>query len=72
VPQDFHFGFGFLGMNERVRKLDGRLKVAGRREKGMLIEVSIPGAEARVMGIVKGALVPQTNASQEYRNAGVA
>jgi two-component system, NarL family, sensor histidine kinase UhpB len=69
VPQDFRFGFGFLGMNERVRKLGGRLLVAGRREKGVLIEVSIPGTEARM---TEESFVQQAVTIQEHRNAGVA
>jgi len=72
VPQDFHFGFGFLGMNERVRKSGGRLKVTGGREKGTLIEVSIPSMEAPVRGMVEGSLVEQATAIREHSEAGVA
>jgi two-component system, NarL family, sensor histidine kinase UhpB len=42
LPQQFRFGFGFLGMSERVRKLGGHLKVSNGRKKGMSIEVVIP------------------------------
>jgi two-component system, NarL family, sensor histidine kinase UhpB len=45
LPHDFRFGFGFLGMSERVRKLCGRLKVSSGRKNGTLIEVTIPSAE---------------------------
>jgi two-component system, NarL family, sensor histidine kinase UhpB len=42
LSRDFRYGFGFLGMSERVRKLGGRLDVSNGREKGILIEVFIP------------------------------
>lgn len=42
LPQDFRFGFGFLGMSERVRKLNGRLNVSNRRGGGTVIEVMMP------------------------------
>ena len=42
LPADFRFGFGFLGMSERVRKLGGQLKVANRAHKGTIIEAVIP------------------------------
>lgn len=45
LPRDFRFGFGFLGMSERVRKLGGRLKVSNGRKNGTLVEVTIPSAE---------------------------
>jgi two-component system sensor histidine kinase UhpB len=45
LPRDFRFGFGFLGMSERVRKFGGRLKVSNGRKSGTLIEVVIPLAE---------------------------
>jgi two-component system, NarL family, sensor histidine kinase UhpB len=41
LPPGFAFGFGFLGMNERIRKLGGRLKIADKGA-GTLIEASIP------------------------------
>jgi len=69
VPRDFRFGFGFLGMNERVRKLGGRLKVAARYEKGTRIEVSIPGTGATVKRMVEGPPVQQVTAIREHRDA---
>jgi two-component system sensor histidine kinase UhpB len=46
LPPDFRYGFGFLGMHERVRKLGGRLEI-GVGTTGALIEALIPigGAE---------------------------
>jgi len=43
LSRNFRFGFGFLGMSERIRKIGGRLKVANGPEKGTLIQVFIPG-----------------------------
>lgn len=45
LPRDFRFGFGFLGMSERVRKLSGRLRVANGPKNGTLIEIIIPAVE---------------------------
>jgi two-component system sensor histidine kinase UhpB len=42
LPEGFRFGFGFLGMSERVRKLGGQLKIANGVNKGTLIEALIP------------------------------
>jgi two-component system, NarL family, sensor histidine kinase UhpB len=42
LPADFRYGFGFLGMIERVRKLDGRLNIGKSLEGGALIEAFIP------------------------------
>jgi two-component system sensor histidine kinase UhpB len=42
LPADFRFGFGFLGMSERVRKLGGRLNVSNGASAGALIEAFIP------------------------------
>jgi two-component system, NarL family, sensor histidine kinase UhpB len=42
LPKDFKFGFGFLGMNERVRKLGGHLSVSNAQHSGTLIEAVIP------------------------------
>ena len=42
LPADFRYGFGFLGMSERVRKLDGRLNIGKSPEGGTLIEAFIP------------------------------
>jgi two-component system, NarL family, sensor histidine kinase UhpB len=42
LPGNFRFGFGFLGMSERVRKLNGRLDVSNGRSGGTVIEVTMP------------------------------
>jgi two-component system sensor histidine kinase UhpB len=42
LPAHFRYGFGFLGMIERVRKLDGRLNIGKNPEGGALIEAFIP------------------------------
>ncbi|VFU07267.1 Histidine kinase [Methylocella tundrae] len=42
LPPDFRYGFGFLGMSERVRKLDGLLKIGAGATGGALIEAFIP------------------------------
>jgi len=46
LPTDFRFGFGFLGMSERVRKLGGRLHVSNGARAGALIEAFIPVSDA--------------------------
>jgi two-component system, NarL family, sensor histidine kinase UhpB len=43
LSQNFRFGFGFLGMSERARRIGGRLKVSNGAKKGTLVEVLIPG-----------------------------
>lgn len=45
LPANFRFGFGLLGMSERVHNLGGRLKVSNGHDKGTAIEVFIPGAD---------------------------
>jgi two-component system sensor histidine kinase UhpB len=47
LPAGFRFGFGFLGMSERVRKLGGQFRIANSGSvnaltKGTLIEAIIP------------------------------
>lgn len=42
LPPEFKFGFGFLGMIERVRKLGGHLKIANGTHAGTMIEALIP------------------------------
>ncbi len=42
LPREFKFGFGFLGMSERVRKLGGSLKIGGGARAGTRIEALIP------------------------------
>jgi two-component system sensor histidine kinase UhpB len=48
LPDDFKFGFGFLGMSERVRKLGGHLNVTNGQDAGTLIEAVIPVASAEM------------------------
>jgi two-component system sensor histidine kinase UhpB len=48
LPRDVKFGYGFLGMSERVRKLGGRFKVENGIYGGALIQASIPVAKASV------------------------
>ncbi len=65
LPLDFRYGFGFLGMSERVRKLDGRLKVGAGAKGGALIEAFIPlGPED-----VRGAPEPKTNERETKETA---
>jgi two-component system sensor histidine kinase UhpB len=42
LPPDFRFGFGFLGMSERARKLGGRLEIGKGTCGGTLIRALIP------------------------------
>jgi two-component system sensor histidine kinase UhpB len=55
LPPDFRFGFGFLGMSERVRKLGGKLEIIKGTCGGTLIRALIPFGKA-----VKVADVPTT------------
>lgn len=45
LAADFRFGFGFLGMSERIRKLGGQFKVSRGRYAGTVIEAIIPLAD---------------------------
>lgn len=45
LTDDLQFGFGFLGMTERVRKLGGHFKISNSQRAGALIEAIIPLAE---------------------------
>lgn len=45
LAPEFKFGFGFLGMSERVRKLGGHLKIRNGVRAGAAIEASIPIGE---------------------------
>jgi two-component system sensor histidine kinase UhpB len=60
LPADFKSGFGILGMNERVRKLGGSLKVENGRSSGTSIEVMIPTSDiksdAKSDNIILGAI----------------
>jgi len=42
LPKDFHFGFGFLGMSERLRKLGGHLRVSNKVPSGTIIDAFLP------------------------------
>ncbi len=42
LPKSLRFGFGFLGMSERARKLGGSLRVSNGEKSGSVVEVSIP------------------------------
>jgi len=42
LPSGFRFGFGFLGMSERLRKLGGHLRISNGTKNGTLIEATIP------------------------------
>jgi two-component system sensor histidine kinase UhpB len=46
LTESFRFGFGLLGMNERVRRLRGRLKVRNATGGGTLVELRLPLAAA--------------------------
>ncbi len=52
LPPDFRFGFGFLGMSERVRKLDGGLNIGASALGGALIEAHIPIAAGETRKIM--------------------
>ncbi len=41
LAADFRFGFGFLGMSERIRKLGGHFKVSQGRYAGTVIEACV-------------------------------
>jgi two-component system sensor histidine kinase UhpB len=51
LPHDVKFGYGFLGMSERVRKLGGRLKVNNGLDGGALIEAFVPVSRASDLAI---------------------
>lgn len=42
LPADFRFGYGLLGMAERIRRLRGSLAVRNIPEGGTLVEIVIP------------------------------
>jgi len=42
MPRDLRFGFGLLGVSERVRKFGGNLKIINGSRAGTLIEATIP------------------------------
>ncbi len=44
LPAGFRFGFGFLGMSERLRKLGGQLHISNAPKTGTIIEAFIPAS----------------------------
>ena len=44
LPAGFRFGFGFLGMSERLRKLGGQLNISNAPRTGTIIEAFIPAS----------------------------
>ena len=48
LPEGLRFGFGFLGMSERARKLGGNLHVSNGARGGAIVEVSIPLLAAEI------------------------
>jgi two-component system, NarL family, sensor histidine kinase UhpB len=46
LPENFHYGFGLLGMSERVRQLGGTLRIANGDPKGVIVQALIPEQEA--------------------------
>jgi len=56
LPKDFHFGFGFLGMSERLRKLGGHLRVSNKVPSGTIIDAFLPtgGAPKESRAIPRG------------------
>ncbi len=74
LSRDFRFGFGFLGMSERVRKLRGRLKVSNGKKNGTLIEVTIPPVERPVAKATRTILARDTEGfiahEREHKGSG--
>lgn len=60
LPGDFRYGFGFLGMSERVRKLDGSLKIGAGMMGGAAIEARIPIRAAQTLESADGRTEPKT------------
>jgi two-component system sensor histidine kinase UhpB len=48
LPNDFRYGFGLLGMIERVRQLGGTLKIMNASPSGVIVQAQIPGVVATV------------------------
>ncbi len=64
LAEDFRFGFGFLGMSERLRKLGGRLEIGKGTCSGTLISAFIPLAtQARAATAPRRPLEPASVAS---------
>lgn len=47
LPSDFRFGYGLLGMAERIRRLEGNLSVRNHPERGTMVEIVVPLARTR-------------------------
>ena len=43
LPNSFRYGFGLLGMTERVRQLGGTLKIMNVTSSGVIVQAQIPG-----------------------------
>jgi two-component system sensor histidine kinase UhpB len=46
LPAGFRYGFGLMGMNERARRLGGRLSVRPDPAGGTVVELALPAPEA--------------------------
>ncbi len=44
LREDFRFGYGLLGMAERIRRLEGTLVVRNHPEGGTVVEIAVPRA----------------------------
>jgi len=42
LPADFRYGFGLLGMSERMRRFGASLTIANAKQGGVLLEISAP------------------------------
>jgi two-component system sensor histidine kinase UhpB len=49
LPPGFRYGFGLLGMNERARRLGGRLAVQPAPGGGTLVELALPAPAPRAV-----------------------
>jgi two-component system, NarL family, sensor histidine kinase UhpB len=45
LPDSFRYGFGLLGMSERVRQLGGTLSIRNASPKGVIVQALIPQYE---------------------------
>jgi len=48
ISTDVRFGFGLLGMSERIRSLGGRLQISNAHPRGAVVEASVPLAQQRL------------------------
>lgn len=51
LAESFHYGFGLLGMNERVRQVGGVLSVSNARP-GVLVAIAVPSPEPQTVEVV--------------------